>query len=189
MMVENAYDLMKELSRNNIFFSFNGPISENLVIEIGDTIKQKMRGDDVSDTTMFNLFSVFVELLQNINFYSANRMIKVSPTEGTEKELGLGIIFVGHKERDYFILSGNPVENERVDMLRKKLTLIRSMDKKEIRKYYKRQLRSETEETSKGGGLGFIEVARKASGPIEFEFQPIDDRFSFFSLNIPISGE
>ena len=51
---------------------------------------------------------------------------------------------------------------------------------------YKETLRSEPEEGSKGAGVGFIEIARRASRPIEFDFTEFDDRFAFFALEAEI---
>jgi hypothetical protein len=39
---------------------------------------------------------------------------------------------------------------------------------------------------SKGAGLGFIEMARKVSLPIEYEFVPMEDDYSFFCLKATI---
>jgi hypothetical protein len=51
---------------------------------------------------------------------------------------------------------------------------------------YKENLKSEPEEGSRGAGVGIIEIARRASKPIEFDFADFDDRFSFFALEAAI---
>ena len=38
------------------------------------------------------------------------------------------------------------------------------------------------EEGSKGAGLGFMEIARRASKPIEFDFTDVDGDYAFFAL-------
>jgi hypothetical protein len=38
-----------------------------------------------------------------------------------------------------------------------------------------------------GGGLGMIDIARKTGQKLNFDFAPVDDKYSFFSLNIKIS--
>ena len=84
------------------------------------------------------------------------------------------------------MLSGNIIESDKVERLRKKLTKLQKMNKKELKKYYLEQRRKEPDEGSKGAGLGFIEMARRASYPIEFEFKQIDEKRSFFSLKTVI---
>ena len=50
----------------------------------------------------------------------------------------------------------------------------------------KETLKGETPEGSKGAGVGLIEIARRSSRPIEFDFTDVDSRFSFFALETEI---
>ena len=61
------------------------------------------------------------------------------------------------------------------------------MSKEELRALYKEQLRADPEEGSKGAGLGFMEIARRASKPIEFDFTDLGD-YTFFALKATIKG-
>ena len=38
-----------------------------------------------------------------------------------------------------------------------------------------------------GGGLGMIDIARKIGQKLHYSFMIIDDKYSFFSLNIKVS--
>jgi hypothetical protein len=60
------------------------------------------------------------------------------------------------------------------------------MSKDELKALYKEQLRAAPEEGSKGAGLGFMEIARRASKPIEFDFTEIDANYVFFALKATI---
>ncbi|MDM8551247.1 SiaB family protein kinase [Desulfobacterales bacterium HSG2] len=171
-MVNYLYALKKNFSRRGIFFSFSGPLSQEVMVEIGSTLKQKMKLEEASKTTVIRVFSMVVENAQNIIYYSA--------------EESHGIITVGSENEHYFVLSGNMVENEKVEGLNKKLTKLRTMNRDELKKYYKKKRKTGPDEGSKGGGLGFIEMARKASRPIEFSFKKINEKFSFFSVKIVI---
>ena len=55
-----------------------------------------------------------------------------------------------------------------------------------LRALYKEQLRGDPEEGSKGAGLGFMEIARRASKPIEFDFTDVDDKHAFFTLKASV---
>ena len=55
------------------------------------------------------------------------------------------------------------------------------MSKEELKLYYKKQRKIESA-VEGSAGLGFIELARKSTKPIDFEFQSIDKNFTFFSL-------
>jgi hypothetical protein len=84
------------------------------------------------------------------------------------------------------VFAGNLVERADVERLRAKLTRIRGMSKDELKALYKEQLRAAPEEGSKGAGLGFVEIARRASKPIEFDFAEIDGTHAFFALKATI---
>jgi hypothetical protein len=84
------------------------------------------------------------------------------------------------------VCAGNLVERADVQRLRAKLTRIRNMSKDELRALNKEQLRAEPEIGSKGAGLGFMEIARRASRPLEFDFTDIDPKHAFFALKATI---
>lgn len=187
-MIDNPYTFMKEFKRRGVFFSFNGPISDVIVKEIVDILKHILKSENAGTSTIFNLFSVVVELLQNMHYYSATRT-KQGESDEDEKDMGLGMLFMGIENNDYFILCGNPISNHKIESLKQKLAVIRDMDKKQLRRYYKEKLKMQPDEDSRGAGLGLIEVAKKAAKPIEYNFQPIDDEISFFSFQTYVSRE
>jgi len=188
-MLDNLYNFKKELNERGIFFCFSGPLSQDLLVEIGSTLKHKMKLEEANSSTIFKLFSMFVEQTQNIIHYSAEKC-QSSQTEQSEEaellSLSSGIIVVGYESDHYYVLCGNMVENEIVDQLREKLILLQNMSKEELKRYYKDQRRQEKNENSQGAGLGFIELARKAVKPIEFDFQNINENNSFFTLKTEI---
>ncbi len=188
MIMRNLYEFMGQLDREGIFFCFNGPISERILVEIGDTLKETLKLESASTTTILNVFSAVVEQTQNMRFYSA-RQVMAEDNLAEKERMRLGTIVVGFDGADYFVLSGNLIENQKIDKLKAKLVKVQNMDKKAIRAYYKQQLKNTPEADSRGAGLGFIDMARKASKPIEFDFRRIDERFSLFAIKIFISRD
>jgi len=183
-MAGSLYDFKKNLNEKGIFFCFSGPISQELLVEMGDTLKQKIKLDEASNSTVLRVFSMVIEKAQNIIHYSAEKIPGTDSAE--EDELKIGIITVGYEYNHYFVSCGNLLENRKVEKLREKLIRLQKMDKEEINKYYKEQRKKRADEDSKGAGLGLIEMARKADKPIEFDFKKIDEEFSFFSSKIII---
>ena len=61
------------------------------------------------------------------------------------------------------------------------------MSKEELKEYYKAVLNNGEMSLKGGGGLGMIDIARKTGEKLNFSFSPVDDTYSFFSLNIKIS--
>ena len=93
---------------------------------------------------------------------------------------------VGYEDQHYYVLCGNLIDNEAVSTLREQLTKLQQMNKDELKRYYKEQRKQEAHESSKGAGLGFIELARQSITPVEFNFQQVDNNYSFFSLKTAI---
>ena len=67
-----------------------------------------------------------------------------------------------------------------------RLAGICAMSHEELRTAYKEQLKAPPSAESKGAGIGLIEIARRASKPIEFDFMSVDDEHAFFALKATI---
>lgn len=178
MLAQEYYDFKRDLNRKGVIMSFSGCVSESVLMSLGDTLRRQMRSEEADTRTEKRVFSVFVELVQNIIRYSADSL--ESTPDGVE--LASGVVSVGHQENKFFVVCGNTVRRDDVESLRARLARLREMDREEIRVYYKQKLREPAEETSKGGSLGLVEIARRASEPIEFDFLDIDGDTAFFSL-------
>jgi len=89
--VNDLYSLKQDFNKRGIFLSFSGPVSQSLVVEIGATLKKKMKLEEASKSTVLRVFSAVVENAQNILHYSA--------------ENNFGIIAVGGHKNCYFVLS------------------------------------------------------------------------------------
>jgi hypothetical protein len=181
-MLANLHELKMALDQQGIFFCFGGPMSQELMVGIGYTLRSKMKLDEANSSTIIKVFSMFVEQSQNIIHYSAEK----TPSEQEKSELSSGIIGVGYDNQHYYVSCGNMVNNEAVVILCEQLRKLQSMSKDELKRYYKEQRRKGSREDSKGAGLGFIELARKSAKPIEFDVQKINEQFSFFSLKTVI---
>ena len=183
MKVEDFYSYRNELTQDGIFLTFNGVLVHNFMVKLVDMLKSKVSQFNVDKNLEQKIFATVIEQAQNIIFYSAERI----PVPFMENELlGVGTITIGTEEGCYFVICGNLIPTDKVEKLRCKLMNIQKMGQEELKQYYKEQRRAEPEEDSKGAGLGFIEIARKASRPIEFAFHEQDSENSFFTLKATI---
>ena len=101
-------------------------------------------------------------------------------------EIRYGIVTIGQEGSEYVVQAGNLVAQKDVERLRTRLIKIRDMNKEELRALHKEQLRAAPEEGSKGAGLGIMEIARRASKPIEFDFTDVDGDYAFFTLKASV---
>ena len=185
-MLDKLFGMVQYFKDQEMVFWYNGPISQVLVVEIGNIIKKSI--EESSDKKVINrIFSILVEQMQNIIKYA----VKDMPEDvGYDKYiLRSGLIAVGMEKGFYSVVSGNAVKNSDIPYISSRLDKIIAMDKMAQKEFYKEMRRKEPDERSLGAGLGFIEMARKASEPLEYRFTAINDDYSYFSLKALVKME
>jgi len=185
MHARELFDIRSTLRNQGIIFAYSGYVTEAVLSGVGDAIRQKLFFDDADTKTMRSVFAVFVEQMQNMIRYSAERA-PADVSGSSPNGIRYGILTIGQENGDYVIHAGNLVQHSDVERLRAKLSRIRNMNKEELRVLYKEQLRGDPGEGSKGAGLGFMEIARRASKPIDFDFANVDDEHAFFTLKASV---
>ncbi|MDQ7781645.1 MAG: SiaB family protein kinase [Desulfomonilaceae bacterium] len=176
----NMFDLYKNLTKEGIIFCFCGSASQSIVEGIGETLWHRMEIEGHEISVIGKVFPIFVEQMQNIVSHSAE-IIKVESDDS--EELRFGIILVGIEDGRFYVRCGNYIENERSEELSRTLRELQSMDKQQLKAHFKeRRKTARSVGTGKGSGLGFIEMARKASEPLDFDITRVNDERSFFSL-------
>ena len=183
MLAQQYAAIKRDLDDKGIVFSFSGYLSEGILYSLGEALREKMTLEETDAPTVRRVFSVFVEQMQNIIRYSAE---KVTGSTTRSVELSAGMVIIGMEAGKVFIVCGNTVRNPDVPRLRERLDHLRSLDREGIKTYYREQLREEPEEGSRGATIGLIEIARRASEPIEFDFDAMDAERSFFCLKVRI---
>lgn len=165
---------------HDIMFCFSGFMTEEVLTGISIALRKKLALEETDQRTMKGMFSVFVEMVQNVIRYSAE-------TVGTAGEpdhpLRYGILSVGRRDQDqYFVACGNLVTRDDAVRLERDLTHIMSLDRRDLMSLYKRTLREKPPQGSKGAGVGFMEIARQVDHGFDYDFCSVDDRHTFFSL-------
>jgi len=184
--MESILDQINTDSRKHgIFLSICGPLSQDLMVEMGEILKRKMKVDGAEETVIKKVFAILVEINQNIIYYSTEK-VKIENSDGNEGEMGCGIITIGYENDHYFLTSGNMIENHQIDGLKERLIKTNGMEKEELDQWYREKRKKGPKPGSRGADLGLIEVARKVSQPLEFDFEKIENDLSFFTLKTVI---
>ncbi len=179
----NLYDFYQDAKGKNVIFYYCGPVAHASIEGVAQTLRKNLEYEEAGNLTAQSVFSVFIEQMQNILNYSAERLVN---GKAAENDLRVGVVVIGHEQAGYFILCGNKIYNSDIPNLTEKLELIRHMNKDELKVLYKERRRMDPAPESKGAGLGLIEMARKGTEPIEYNFLPIDQNFSFFTIRVVV---
>ena len=185
MKAEKLLQLRHEFHDDGIMFCYCGYMTEEVLFSIGKAIKDKLLIDDVDKPSIRVIFSLFVEQVQNVIRYSN----ELESMETDEKliELRYGVLAVGREvmsdgEEKLYVAVGNMINREDATRLEDNLRHIQSLDAEGLKYLYKKTMREETPEHSKGAGLGFIDIARKSKNNFIYDFLSIDKSISFFTI-------
>jgi hypothetical protein len=178
-----TYDEYQEFTalvkQRDVVFYYFGYFSQSIISAMAASVRLQLEKSDTAPSKRRKIFSSFVEMAQNITHYSLESL---TPVEQRDEQLRQGSVCIGRDGDSYFLLCANPIAVDNVELLRQKVEPLRTMSADEIKRLYRESLREETPEGSKGGGLGFLTLARDASSPLEFAFAPCDraDAVTFF---------
>lgn len=166
----------------NIMLSFKGEVTSDLLTSILQIMESKMEVLDESPKIKKKVYNILVECLQNLYHH-----IDEDDTLTAANEKSALFMIRKSDEGDYSIMTGNYIANENVNLLKNKLDKINSMDKEELKDYYKEVLNNGEMSAKGGGGLGMIDIARKSGRKLDYSFINVDSKFSFFSLIVNIA--
>src|SRR5246127_1140018 len=174
-MMLDLFDFYDKMERNNILLSFKGDITSDLLTSILQIMESKMDNFQEEPKTKKKVYNVLVECLQNLYHHMDEANL-----EGSDRARS-AIFMIGKQDNAYNIL------NENVNGLKGRLDEVNSLSKEELKDYYKQVLNNGEMSLKGGGGLGMIDIARKTGQKLHYTFQPIDEKVSFFSLNIKVT--
>lgn len=132
------------------------------LVDQGPVVKKKVR-------------SVFVELAQNINFYSSER----------DKGEGIGYMSIAQTDDGYSIISGNKSSVDNEKRLITRLEKISKLDNSGMHEY-KRKLMHEGIPMSENANIGVVHSAIVAGSKFVYESVKTDDDNCFITLKIDI---
>jgi len=177
------------VKRLEIDIIYSGPLWEDRIYGLFEMVKEQLLNDNLQGSAAKSIFSVFVEQTTNMLLYSAEK--KTQKYNGSEhKDVAIGMLVLGHKKDTFFIQTRNAIKHGNVEFLKTKIDHLNSLDKQSLRQYHKEKVRSENDNPeSKGAGLGLIEIARRATTPIEYNFEILDDELTYFTMYVEITQE
>lgn len=181
VLARDLFDFRAVLLQKGIIFAYSGYVTEPVLNGVGEALKRKLAIEDADTKTVRSVFAIFVEQMQNMIRYSAEK-VPLGTQPEAPVELRYGVLTIGQENGDYVVQAGNLVHSADVERMRMRLSALSAMDKDQLKVAYKEQLKAEPDEHSKGAGIGFIEIARRATKPIEFDFMDVDGEYAFFAL-------
>jgi len=181
--VEFILDFYKYMREYEISLVYEGEITQPIIKAFLSLTETKMMQQEEPGVVQRKVFHVMVECLQNVSKYSD------SSVEQQYLYAGIGVFIVTRNNKEYCITTGNAMDKNKIDDLKKTLEYINSLDKDALNELYKKQIREGSLHEKGGAGLGFIDIRRKTGSLLTYQFMPIDDEIAFFILSTSVSRE
>jgi len=158
---------------------YQGALTVNLVSILGNQVRLLLAQDLKG---VQKIFRVFVELAQNVSYYSAE-----SYDTGSEVYCGAGFVSVQVFDTEYHITTGNRIREVDGPTLTRYVNEINAMNDEELRKL-KRELRAEALVRDTGAHIGLIQSCILSGNPLDFEITE-EGGHPCFTLSVRISKE
>lgn len=176
-IAENAYEMYTDIIDTTII-SYNGPFDAQVLSVIAENIEYSLSNNP---RVSKKIFKIFIELAQNISYYSAE---KQKSEEGNF--FGVGILLLREFDDHYSLSTGNMIENKSVLPVLQKCETINILDRDKLREY-KRKLRNMPSGVPGGGNIGLVQVALTCDHPLEYNVIALDEEKSFYILNVRVN--
>lgn len=176
------FDLHRTMMSQKLILVYQGDFTQESIKSILAMAERNIDSSGEDASIKRKVFNVMVESLQNIVKHSDELI------DG-EIHSHAAIFLIGREDNKYTIMSGNPIRKDRVDSLIEKLDHINSLDKEGLKELYKSIIKNTTISEKGGAGLGFVDMARKSGGKIEFEAPEMSSGYCFFCLKVNVPRE
>jgi len=162
-----------------VFLTYGGFLSQALISGMTEALEKEAEQNELNMGDANNIFTIFIELSQNMMNYSKNKDSDEFKSEG--------LILVGKdKDQNYYVHSQNVVALEDKEKIEPKLEFLKTLNREEIKKTYRELRRSGKNTHGKGGGIGFYEIAKRCS-QIGYNFTKISNDKYYFHFQATIN--
>ena len=175
---DSVVRLERLMAENNICLTWSGHITSGIGEEVLSITESKLAEEDVDSAFRRRVFNIMVESLENVSKYN--------PGREPEEKYGIPVAIVGLEDETFLLTTGNLVVNSRVDELKKKLDYINSYDKAGLKELFFTSLSEQSIETDSTGNMGLISMARKSGSKLNYQFERINETYSYFMLTVRV---
>ncbi len=174
----NLHKYYFEMVQENILVLFKGYVTPDLLSAILEIAEQKLEELGEAKRIQKKVYNVLVEAFQNAYNHVdeiQNQLYKNSV-----------ILSVGRDEDFYYVMTGNCMYANRAPKLKSNIEEINGLSKEELKERYMNVMANEGFSDKGGAGLGLMDLIRKSGKPLEYNFTPINQEYTYFSLCIKI---
>ena len=160
---------------------YKGRISFSLIDSILLLLLARLDEAEEDVNVKKSVYSIVMECAQNL-------CIHIEPAaDEVNYDTNAVLISISTRPGEYKIVTGNYIQNERVNDLKNILEEVNSHESTEdLKNFYNKVLTNNNYSNKGGGGLGLIDIARKSNEKLNYSFERLDHKYSYFKLKVRI---
>lgn len=182
MDLSTLYSFYSQLQSDNLSLAYQGEFSDDMTEKLISLSEYHIENVDELKKSKKKISFLIAESFQNIVRHGDNVDLKQS------MENKIGVFFTRNIGNAYYITSANVIENQNIGMLKTTIEKVNSLGAEDLKALHMNVLANEGLSSKGGAGLGLIEMARKSGHKLEYEFETINDKFSYFYLQVKLLG-
>lgn len=177
---EFVFEILRVMEKNGVILAFNGEFDMRVINALVTSVKEKLNAVETDIFVQKKVYNVMVECLENIFRHSENAI---------QQNINLrsfAIFTLRKDDKNYFLVTGNYIQNKSVDFLKNIIDRINTLNKEQRWEMY-REILANGEFSDKGGaGLGIIDIAIKSGSQLQYDFRKINDTNTFYVFQVCI---
>jgi hypothetical protein len=177
----NLTELEAIMSKENVYLIWSGHITPDVGKEVISFTETKLSEDEITANIRKRVFSILVEILENVSRYSAGRE--------AEEKFGMPLAIIRLNNNVYSLTTGNLILNREVENLREKLDGINRYDRSGLKELYRKSLSEQDGPSDSTGNMGLIDMARKSGSKLIYQFDRINDLYSYYMLTVNVEDK
>jgi hypothetical protein len=167
-------------NQENSLLIYKGAFTVNLISILGNQIRLL---PEIDFRIVQKLFRIFMELTQNVSYYSAEI---VNVKSGVS--CGSGWVTIQNFDDHLRVSTGNRIKKEHAARLTEYCNEINSHNNEELRKL-KREIRSQALERDTGAQIGLIQTSIVSANKLDFKIHSENNEFDYFIISTKTSKE
>lgn len=169
---------MFEVVKQDNILTHSGPLSYEEIGFLLNRMSAYVDKQGMSITIKKKVYSAMVESLENI--YKHQDIISNDSEHQPRFSLYLD-------NNDFSLFASNSILKLKVPPLKDKLDRVNTLDKNGLKELYKMTILSGNVSPKGGAGLGIINIAKVSENRINYKFEEINDKYTYFTVNVIIT--
>lgn len=169
-------DFHSTIDKSNVMLAYDGVLSKDIVSAFLSRLKLDIEATNVSKMEKKRFFSIVVECIQNLSKHG-----QVSDLNDAHF-----LVLVEKDQKHLKISTGNIISIQHRNIVSGLINDINNKSQSELQELYKKGIANNILSANGEAKLGLIDIARKSSDKLMYQFNQIDDDSVFFLFQTQI---